>query len=154
MPGDRGNQTTTIKETNTMEKYQALKQRQREELNAFPIQFAFNQEQFAEGEEKHMDQTEPSPQEIAEAIGFSSPEEMAEHEQWLKEYKENNKVACLTVDGFDFLWGYRKSLRVIFNNLTGKNFTGPEYDEYMTMMEAELKISLKGKTFQYIEKGE
>ena len=32
-----------------MEKYQALKQRQREELEALPIQWAFNNEQFKDG---------------------------------------------------------------------------------------------------------
>ena len=60
---------------------------------------------------------------------------------------DRNYQFKLVVAGQDILTGDRLSTAVIFRNMTGENFANKvrqEYQDYMTLMEAELKIDLLG----------
>lgn len=61
----------------------------------------------------------------------------------------------ITVNGKNFLNGDTSTIGIIFNNLVGKNITGPdEYREYLKYMEGITGIEIKGEVCRICENGE
>lgn len=65
----------------------------------------------------------------------------------------------IRINGAHVMKGDPTSIKVIFHNLTGKNFEhAPAYtimthDQYLAMMEQELKVSLRGSRLDMAEVG-
>ncbi len=51
----------------------------------------------------------------------------------------------LTVDGQEILTADETSSRIIFNNLSGRNFTGEDLDNYIDWMDQQFNTKFRGR---------
>lgn len=93
---------------------------------------------------------EANEQESAEALGFSTVQQMHDHQTWIENRKKNTRdnLYQVQVDGERFFTGDATSIGVLVGNLSGRNFDRSkenarvEHEVWLNYMSTEYNASL------------